>query len=236
MVAPAAGEGASTSASDMVTPPPRPPLVRQSTKPSLVRQTTRSLLTPGSTPRAYKTAPKWTDVRTFVKVGGRTRKSMHEARANQEASALPDILAGVTTEVTSQEELESLPFHMQGSVEMYKPEALMARMELRQHPGVVAELQRWWDVAMNSDARNQQQREAELVEPTISYEGYVQLTLCIFKAACSTFEKGDAEASARSDWVVDAHGGGQMTRVMFMDAFFQCVARSPLLPAPRLST
>ena len=68
---------------------------------------------------------------------------VHTARTAIDATA-----SGKTqVEVASQEELDSLPFWMQGDAKFNSNAIIQLRAQLRHHPDVVAQLHLWWETA-----------------------------------------------------------------------------------------
>jgi hypothetical protein len=112
---------------------------------------------------------------------------------------------------------QNLPFWAQGNGDLNTQAALEARARLRNEPGLVTELQRWWETAQRS-----LQSVSDTSRDVLSRDEYLHLSRLLSKALTPKFDPSEAQLAAEEDWEVDSDVDGRMTRGRFMDAIFEC--------------
>ena len=141
---------------------------------------------------------------TFMRMNGRQNVTADDAgKARMEVAR--DIVA------------QNLPFWAQGNGDLNTQAALEARARLRNEPGLVTELQRWWETAQRS-----LQSVSDTSRDVLSRDEYLHLSRLLSKALTPKFDPSEAQLAAEEDWEVDSDVDGRMTRGRFMDAIFEC--------------
>ena len=151
---------------------------------------------------------------TFMRMNGRQNVTAEDAgKARMEVAR--DIVA------------QNLPFWAQGNGDLNTQAALEARARLRNEPGLVTELQRWWETA---------QRSLQSVSDTscdvLSRDEYIRLSRLLSKALKPKFDSSEAQHAAEGDWEVDSDVDGRVTRGRFMDAIFECARACHAVATP----
>ena len=121
------------------------------------------------------------------------------AAAQARAFQKQQVMQSAVLEVTSQEELEALPFHMQGDLSLSTHEAFKKRKQARRDASVVTQLSKWWDAAIAT---------ARLSQPgvnSISYEVYKNIYHSIsMRLLHDSYDEDEAEVEAREEWAKDS--------------------------------
>ena len=103
-------------------------------------------------------------------------------------------------EVESKEALETIKYYQQGDIALSSPEAFKKRAKIKRNPLVVAELSRWWDVAI--EAARQQHHQPDCI--SLCFEDYQDIyKLISAKLLDDDYDEGEAEAEALEEWSKD---------------------------------
>ena len=138
--------------------------------------------------------------------------------------------------ITEVEEGGAVPMHLQGDLEMYSAFHLNARAKLRKDPQVIAALDQWWEVVVNSLVASGQMVDRDgdgTVDAEIDKREYVRISRCLFKALMPEWDEEEAQSSAEDDWDSDSKGAATLGRRDFLDSIFQARGAAPLPPRSR---
>jgi hypothetical protein len=160
---------------------------------------------------------KWLLARKLKQALGPLQIVRHEVKVARNAREAA-LNRRAQTEVKSLEELDKLPFWMQGDAHLNTDSAIHARAQLRRHPAIMTQLQLWWETAQRS---MQQGRGSGYVASTVTRDEYIKVSRLLSKAMMEQFSPVDAQRAAEEDFDIDAAGGETLSREQFMDAIFE---------------
>ena len=120
------------------------------------------------------------------------------------------------TVVTSDSDLEAIPFWKQGDPDQDTAEAWDARRRLRHDPEVETKLELWWATALGSV----QSDGSDLVR-SLNKDDYVRLSRLMHKAMIEVWDAEDAQMCAEEDWLTDAAGRPSIDKDKFLDCIFE---------------
>jgi uncharacterized membrane protein YgcG len=164
-------------------------------------------------------APQRSLTPTWAK--GDTNKWATLLRGANVATALEEARFWAKYMARSREELiakgdETAPYIDQGDPALHNRACWNARAALRKHPLVVAELQRWWSMVLESYGL------AQDPDVAMRYRDYMDLSVKLYKALIEPFDESDANECARGDWRADCGGSeSKLDRVHVMDSLFE---------------
>lgn len=132
---------------------------------------------------------KWHKALKLAQVGMPIHKlavQVHTARTAMDATAS----GKARVEVASQEELDHLPFWMQGDAAFQNDAVIQLRAQLRHHPNIVAQLQLWWETAQRS---MRQTHGADYAADCVSREEYIRVSRLLSRTMLEDFDSGEAQ-------------------------------------------
>ena len=147
----------------------------------------------------------------------RAQSWMERARAKvkHRATAAAAATAGVVTEVKHGSSID-VAYHLQGDAALNTVDAFAKRQQVRKHPHVSAELERWWNAALGL-ARVRNPSTAALC-----FEDYLHIYHLLFiELLGDDYDEALACESAAEDWASDCGGSETMDEKHFYDAIFE---------------
>eukprot|EP00736_Rhodelphis_marinus_P001486 Rmarinus@m.403 len=123
----------------------------------------------------------------------------------------------------------STTYYLEGNTEYYSDDNLRKRLQLRSHERVKNAIDIWWDIAVATETfLNKERGSCSLPvdsggRPTIGFDAYRRMNLCLYKALIPVFDLPEAEKSVLDDWVGDSHGMDRLTYGMFFESIFELV-------------
>ena len=126
--------------------------------------------------------------------------------------------SGAMTIVENSEDLESIPYELQGDEELSTDKAIAVRAKMRRHPRVLEQLQMWWATAQHTMRVWHGENYDAAV---LTRNDYVRIMVLVAKAMSDVFDAEEAQQCAEEDFVEDAKGATTMSQKQFMNAVFE---------------
>lgn len=125
--------------------------------------------------------------------------------------------SGSVLSVASVAAAAKVAYQLQGDPELSTKSAFLARQALRRHPLILAELERWWQAALQTARQNHRADTGK-----VHREDYVAVyRLLSMELLGGEIDEVECEEEALEEWHRDSVDGEVMERMNFLDAIFE---------------